>query len=135
MGKGALPAGIPRALPKAFAIPKPLLSFLSGIHRHLCLAVKLFNSILEMAIPHTMEEEDGIATGHEGDNLHLEAVVPEDVQAVMSAAEDGDAQALSTALGSSHAALSRSSLPYFCFAPLRDLGAFVHTNFIHTLFH
>jgi len=52
-----------------------------------------------MAIPHTMEEEDGIATGHEGDNLHLEAVVPEDVQAVMSAAEDGDAQALSTALG------------------------------------
>jgi hypothetical protein len=51
-----------------------------------------------MAIPHTMEEEDGNA-GHAGDDLDLQVVVPEDVQAVMNAAEEGDAEALSTALG------------------------------------
>lgn len=51
-----------------------------------------------MAIPHAMEEEDGNA-GHGGDDLDLPVVVPDDVQAVMNAAEDGDAQALSTALG------------------------------------
>lgn len=45
-----------------------------------------------------MEEDDGVAGG---EDLHLEVVVPEDVQAVMNAAEDGDAQALSTALGHS----------------------------------
>ena len=49
-----------------------------------------------MAIPHTMEE-DGNA-GH-GEDLDLQVVVPEDVQAVMNAAEEGDAQALSSALG------------------------------------
>ncbi|KAG0588087.1 hypothetical protein KC19_2G215000 [Ceratodon purpureus] len=48
-----------------------------------------------MAIPHTMEE-DGNA-GH-GEDLDLQVVVPEDVQAVMNAAEEGDAQALSSAL-------------------------------------
>lgn len=45
-----------------------------------------------------MEDDDGVAGGKD---LHLEVVVPEDVQTVMNAAEDGDAQALSTALGHS----------------------------------
>jgi len=58
-----------------------------------------------MAIPHTMEEEGGNnnAAGHGGnEDLDLPVAVPEDVQAVMIAAEDGDAPSLSTALGSSH---------------------------------
>jgi len=45
-----------------------------------------------MALPQAMEE------GGEGENLELQAAVPEDVQAVMAAAEDGDAEALSQAL-------------------------------------
>jgi ankyrin repeat protein len=49
-----------------------------------------------MAIAHTMEEEDG--NGHGGEDLDLEVVVPEDVQAVMNAAEEGDAEALTIAL-------------------------------------
>lgn len=49
-----------------------------------------------MALPQAMEE------GGEGENLELQAAVPEDVQAVMAAAEDGDAEALSQALGEHH---------------------------------
>lgn len=49
-----------------------------------------------MALPQAMEE------GGEGENLELQAAVPEDVQAVMAAAEDGDAEALSQALGEQH---------------------------------
>lgn len=60
-----------------------------------------------MAIAHTIEEDDGVAGG---EDLHLEVVVPEDVQAVMNAAEDGDAQALSTALGHS---LSSTATSWF----------------------
>jgi hypothetical protein len=47
-----------------------------------------------MALPHTMDEEEG-----EGDGLDLQPAVPEDVQAVMVAAEEGNASALSRALG------------------------------------
>lgn len=47
-----------------------------------------------MALPHTMDEEEG-----EGDDLDLQPAVPEDVQAVMVAAEEGNASALSRALG------------------------------------
>ena len=50
--------------------------------------------ILDMALPHTMDEEEG-----EGDDLDLQPAVPEDVQAVMVAAEEGNASALSRALG------------------------------------
>jgi len=46
-----------------------------------------------MALPHTMDEEEG-----EGDGLDLQPAVPEDVQAVMVAAEEGNASALSRAL-------------------------------------
>lgn len=47
-----------------------------------------------MALPHMVEEEDG-----EGDDLNFQAVVPEDVQNVMTAAEEGDSSALSRAIG------------------------------------
>ena len=50
--------------------------------------------ILDMALPHTMDEEE-----REGDDLDLQPAVPEDVQAVMVAAEEGNASALSRALG------------------------------------
>lgn len=71
-----------------------------------------------MAIAHTMEEDDGNA-GHGGDDLDLQVVVPEDVQAVMNAAEEGDAGALSTALGLSQPA------HVFLFLPASAFGIFL----------
>lgn len=62
-----------------------------------------------MAIAHTMEEEDG--NGHGGEDLDLEVVVPKDVQAVMNAAEEGDAEALTIALGLSQLASFLPALP------------------------
>lgn len=72
-------------------------SFFLGDHHTVCLKFQPSRGgakILDMALPHTMDEEEG-----EGDDLDLQPAVPEDVQAVMVAAEEGNASALSRALG------------------------------------
>lgn len=66
-----------------------------------------------MALPHTMDEEEG-----EGDDLDLQPAVPEDVQAVMVAAEEGNASALSRALGEKNK--NKKSCFWLCNSHLRS---------------